>query len=90
MTKDERKRFASVAEAAECLFLENLALKMVMEHHAVPNWQKLVGRIVADPDLLAGVHLKFEGLDAKLERTPNPSAALDALLGPLPRRSRPH
>lgn len=40
MTKEERKRFAAVSEAAECLFLENLALKMVMEHQAVPNWQK--------------------------------------------------
>ena len=90
MTKDERKRFASLTEVAECLFLENLALKMVLEHHAVPNWQKLVDRIVDDPDLLAGVHLKFQGLHAKLERTPNPSAALDALLGLPPRRNRPH
>ena len=90
MTPNERKRFAALAEAAECLFLESLALKMVLEHHAVPNWQKLIDRIMDDPELLAGVHLRFQALPAKLERTPNPSAALDALLGPLPRRSRPH
>lgn len=43
-----------------------------------------------DPELLAGIHLKFEGLYEKLGRTPNPSAALDALLAPLPRLKKPH
>ncbi len=89
MTKDERKRFMAVVEAAQCLFLENLALKLVLEHRAVPNWQKLVDKLMSDEELLAGVHLKFEDLYDKLERVPDPSTALDALIGPLPRTKKP-
>jgi hypothetical protein len=51
MTKQERARFAVVIEAAECLFLENLALKLVLEHRAVPNWQKLVTKLMEDAEL---------------------------------------
>jgi len=63
---------------------------MVLDHHAVPNWQKLVDKIMDDAELLAGVHLKFRGLHEKLERTPHPDIALDFLLGPIPRRNKPH
>ena len=90
MTKDERKRFAAVVETAEYLFLENLALKLVLEHRAVPNWQKLVEKLMEDNELLSGVRLKFSNLYEKLERVPDPSAALDAFLGPLPRPKKPH
>jgi hypothetical protein len=89
MAKDERKRFAAVIEAAQCLFLQNLALKLVLEHRAVPNWQKLVDKLMADEELLAGVHLRFEDLYDKLDRVPDPSTALDALLGTLPRTKKP-
>jgi len=85
MTKDERKRVAAVIEAAECLFLENLALKLVMEHRAVPNWQKLVGRLMEDEELMSGVRLRFSDLYTKLERVPDAGAALEAMIGPLPR-----
>jgi hypothetical protein len=90
MNKDERKRFTAVVEAAQCLFLENLALKLVLEHRAVPNWQKLVDKLMGGDELLAGVHLKFEDLYDKLERVPDPATALDALIGPLPRTKKPH
>jgi len=91
MTKDERRRFAAVIEAAEYLFLENLALKLVLEHRAVPNWQKLVEKLMEDAELLGGVHLKFSALYEKLERVPDPSAALEAFLGPLPKpKKQPH
>jgi hypothetical protein len=85
MTKDERKRVAALIEAAECLFLENLALKLVLEHRAVPNWQKLVNKLMEDEDLMSGVRLKFSDLDEKLARVPDAKAALDTLVGPLPR-----
>ena len=81
MTKDEKKRFAALIETAECLFLENLALKLVMEHREVPQWQKLVDKLMADEELLDGVHLKFHNLYEKLERVPDASAALSTLLG---------
>ena len=90
MTKDEKKRFTAVIEAAECLFLENIALKLVLEHRAVPNWQKLVEKLMSDQEMLAGVHLKFQNLYEGLERVPDPSAALDALLGLRPRKKKPH
>ena len=90
MTKDERKRFSAVIEAAECLYLENIALKIVLEHREVANWQKLVDRIMQDPEILDGIHLKFRDLYEKLERVPDACAALDNLLGPLPRSKKPH
>lgn len=89
MTKDERKRFGAVIEAVQCLFLENLALKLVLEHRAVPNWQKLVDKLMDDDELLGGVQLKFNDLFEHLERVPDPSTALDTLLGPLPRKKKP-
>jgi hypothetical protein len=85
MTKEERKRVAALMEAAECLLLENLALKLVLEHRAVPNWQKLVNKLMEDEDLMSGVRLRFSDLYEKLERAPDAEAALDTLLGPLPR-----
>jgi hypothetical protein len=90
MTKDDRKRFAALIEAAQCLFLENLALKLVLEHRAVPNWQKLVEKLMKDEELLGGVRLKFQDLFENLERVPDPATALDTLLGPLPRPKKPH
>jgi len=89
MTKEERKRFAAVIEAAECLFLENLALKLVLEHRAVPNWQKLVSRLMEDEELMSGVRLRFSDLYEKLERVPDAGAALETLIGPLPRANKP-
>ena len=88
MTKNERKRFAAVIEAAECLLLENLALKLVLEHRAVPNWQKLADRLMQDEELMSGVHLKFSDLFEKLERVPEAGAALETLIGPLPRAKK--
>jgi hypothetical protein len=42
MTQAEEKRLAAVLHATEYLFLENMALKLVLEHRGVENWQKLV------------------------------------------------
>jgi hypothetical protein len=90
MTKDERERMKAVINAAEYLFLENLALKLVMEHRAVPNWQKLVDRLMADQEILAGVHLKFRDLNHILARSVEPSTALQGLLGITPPAKKPH
>jgi hypothetical protein len=54
MTKQEKKRLAAVLRATEYLFPENIALKLVLEHRAVPNWQKLLERLLADKEMLAG------------------------------------
>lgn len=58
MTKQEKKRLSAVLRATEYLFLENIALKLVLEHREVRNWQKLE-RLLADKEMLAGVRLKF-------------------------------
>jgi hypothetical protein len=90
MTKQEKKRLSSVLRAAEYLFLENIALKLVLEHREVPNWQKLLDRLHADKEMLAGVRLKFKDVYNEIEGTADPSGALDALLGELPASKKPH
>lgn len=62
MTKEERDRVNALVQAAECLLLENVALKLVMEHRAVSNWQKLVNKLMEDEELMSGVHLRFADL----------------------------
>jgi hypothetical protein len=84
MTKQEKQRLSAVLSATEYLFLENIALKLVLEHREVPNWQKLVEHLLTDKEMLAGVRLKFTDLYAEIERSADPSAALEALLGELP------
>jgi hypothetical protein len=43
MSKQEKKRLSAVLRAAEYLFLENIALKLVLEHREVPNLAKTGG-----------------------------------------------
>ncbi len=84
MTKQEKQRLSAVLRATEYLFLENIALKLVLEHRKVPNWQKLAEHLLTDKEMLAGVRLKFTDLYAEIEGSADPSAALEALLGELP------
>jgi hypothetical protein len=37
MTSAEKKRLSAVLHATEFLFVENMALKLVLEHHRVTN-----------------------------------------------------
>jgi hypothetical protein len=81
MTKTEKERLSAIIRATEYLFLENIALKLVLEHREVPNWQKLVDHLLTDKEMLAGVRLKFRDLYSEIEKSGDPSAALKALLG---------
>jgi len=90
MTKAEKKRLATVLHATEYLFLENIALKLVLEHRAVPNWQKLLDRLVSDQEMLAGVRLKFSDFYSEIKRSTDPSKALEELLGKLPAPKKTH
>jgi hypothetical protein len=90
MTKQEKKRLSAVLRATEYLFLENIALKLVLEHREVPNWQKLLEHLLADKEMPAGVRLKFRDLYAEIEGSADPSAALDALLGRVPAPKKTH
>lgn len=90
MTKQEKKRLSSVLRATEYLFLENIALKLVLEHREVPNWQKLLNHLLADKEMLAGVRLKFRDVYNEIEGSADPSGALDTLLGELPTSKKPH
>jgi hypothetical protein len=90
MTKEEKKRLSAVIRATEYLFLENIALKLVLDHRSVPNWQRLLERLLSDTEMLAGVHLKFRDLYDKLEKSADPSEALEALLGRPPAPKKPH
>jgi len=61
MTKAEKERLSSVLRATEYLFLENLALKLVLDHRGVANWQILVDRLLDDKEILAGCAAQVYG-----------------------------
>ena len=88
MTAQEKKRLSAILYATEYLFLENLALKLVMEHRGVGHWEKLVDRLLEDKEMLAGMRLKFRDVYLELEGSSDPAAALEALLGELPTRKK--
>jgi hypothetical protein len=84
MTKQEKRRLSAVLQTTEYLFLENIALKLVLEHRAVPNWQKLLEHLLADKEILAGVRPKFSDLNRAIEGSSDATAALETFLGELP------
>ena len=90
MTKQEKKRLSLVLRATEYLFLENIALKLVLELREVPNWQMLLDHLLADKEMLAGVRLKFRDVYKEIEGSADASGALDKLLGELPASKKPH
>jgi len=53
MTKTEKKRLSTLIRTTEYLFLENIVLKLVLEHRAVPNWQKQLERLLSKKEMLA-------------------------------------
>jgi sporulation-control protein spo0M len=84
MTKTERGRIASLVHATEYLFHENLALKLVLENREVRNWRGLLDKLLADKEILAGVHLRFSDVYKEIEQSENPSEALKHLVSELP------
>jgi hypothetical protein len=90
MTKEEKKRLSTVLRATEYLFLENIALKLVLDHRKVPGWQKLLEHLLSDKEMLAGVRLKFRDLYGEIKGSADPSAALEQLLGGLPAPKKTH
>jgi len=63
-----------------------MALKLVLEHRGVANWQKLVDHLLADKEMLGGVRLTFRDVYGEIEKSTDPSAALEAFLGKIPSR----
>ena len=57
---------------------------MIIEHHEIKNWEKLLEHLLIDKELLAGISLKFRDLYAKLDQSKDPSDALDSLLSTFP------
>ncbi len=84
MTREEKKQLSAILRATEYLFLENIALKLVLEHRELPHWEKLLERLLMDEEMLAGVRLKFRDIYDEIEGSTDPSAALEAFLGELP------
>jgi hypothetical protein len=85
MTKTERNRVSELLRATEFILLENIALKLVLEHRQVPNWRKLLDDLLADKEILAGVQLRFKDIHREMELGENPATALQNLIGSLPR-----
>lgn len=90
MITEEKKRLSAVLCTTEYLFLENLALKLVLEHHQVANWQKLLDHVLSDKEIMAGVGLKFSDLYRDLEASKDPSSVLEVFLRGLPAANKPH
>lgn len=88
MTAQERKRLSALLRTTEFLFLENIALKLVLDHRQVPHWQRLVDRLLDDEEMLAGVRLKFRDIYAQIEESGDPTKALESFLGELPSRKK--
>jgi hypothetical protein len=86
MSQAEKKRLSALLHATEYLFLENMALKLVLEHRGIENWQKLVDHLLADKEMLGGVRLRFRDLYREIEEASDPTAALEAFLGKIPAR----
>jgi hypothetical protein len=84
MTKAEKKRLTTLLRATEYLFLENLVLKLILEHREIKNWEKLLDHLLTDKELLAGVTLKFRDLYSELNCSKDPSRALDSFLTTFP------
>jgi hypothetical protein len=90
MTKEEKKRLSAVLCATEYLFLENIALKLLLEHRQVANWQKLLDHLLSDKEIMAGVGLTFSDLYRELETSKDPASVLDVFLAVLPAAKKPH
>ena len=86
MSQAEKKRLSALLHATEYLFFENMALKLVLEHRGVANWQKLVDHLLADKEMLGGVRLTFRDLYREIEGSSDPTAALEVFLGKIPAR----
>ena len=84
MTTPEKKRLSAVLRAAEYLFLENIALKLVLEHRQVANWQKLLDHLIGDKEMLAGVRLKFRDVYREIDVGNDPTTALETFLAEFP------
>ena len=88
MTKEERSRVSTVIRATEYLFLENIALKLVLQHKEVPHWEKLLDNLLRDKEILAGVRLKFRDIYDVIEQAKDPSVVLEDLAADLPKRRK--
>ena len=76
MTKQEKKRLSLVLRATEYLFLENIALKLVLEHREVPEGgaENLAAIVAADAAAFGIGPQHAEDVAAKASRSSTPSS----------------
>ena len=86
MTRNERRQVSELVRTTEYLLRENIALKLVLEHRLVPNWRRLLDRLLADQEILAGVHLRFRDIYREIEVSENPATALQNFVTDFPLR----
>ena len=73
--------------ATEYLFLENIALKLVLQYKEVPHWEKLLDNLLSDKEI-PRVRLKFRELYDAIEQVTDPSAVLEDFVADLPKRRK--
>jgi hypothetical protein len=86
MTDAEKTRMLRFLQTVECLFSENMALKVVLRSHRVPEpvWQMECEALMDDPKLSPLVRAKFQHLYYEIEQARDESKAFAALLKDLP------
>ena len=63
--RETRKSASPLSSVRPNTFLENIALKFVLEHRVVSNWQKLPAHLLLGKEMPADVRLKFRTCSAK-------------------------
>jgi hypothetical protein len=76
----------AIVRAVEFLFAESAALKTVLLSHRIPTatWGPQVRRLLADKEISAHLHAKFQHLYDEIERARDESKAFEELLKVLP------
>jgi len=82
MTVDEKRRMLLLVRAVESLYSETCALKTALAANRIPktSWEPLTKRLMADPETASQGRAKFQKLYDAIERTPEDSEAVEALL----------
>jgi len=87
MTAAEKKKVLGIIRAAEFLFSESCALKVVLLAHRVPQrvWEKEAAELMDDPELSGQLHAKFQHLYDEIEKAHDETEAFESLLKALPK-----
>ena len=90
MTAAEKQRVLEIVRAAEYLYSESCALKVVLLSHRIPKrvWEKEAAQLMNHPEMAPQLHAKFQHLYDEIEQAHDETAALESLLQALPKPNK--